>query len=252
MKNNILILLLCFFSFSCIAGGNDYEEYKKINWPFEGFFGTFDRESAQRGFQVYKEVCASCHGLYNLYYRNLLSIGIPENEIKVIASQYNVLDGPNDDGEMFERPATPSDKFVKPFSNEKAARAANGGAYPLDLSLIIKSRHDAPNYLYSLLTGYEEAPDDFKLMDGLYYNKYFSGKQLAMPPPLSDGQVEYLGGTIASVDQMAKDLVVFLQFAAEPEMENRKEMGLRVFLYLSIFTILFYYSMKKVWSRIKK
>lgn len=249
---NIFILFLTIFAFSSFAGGADHDQYKTEEWPFEGFFGTFDREAAQRGYKVYKEVCAACHGVYNLYYRNLIDLGIPEKEVKAIAAQYTVKDGPNDEGEMFERPAKLSDKFIRPFPNEAAARAANGGAYPVDLSLIVKAREDGANYLYSLLTGYEEAPDGFKLMDGLYYNKYFPGRQLAMPAPLSEGIVEYPDGTIATIDQMSHDLVVFLQWAAEPEMERRKEMGLRVVLYLSLFTILFYYSMKKIWSRLKK
>jgi ubiquinol-cytochrome c reductase cytochrome c1 subunit len=247
----IVTFLFFISTFSALAAG-DAKEPKQINWPFDGFFGVFDRTSAQRGFQVYKEVCSSCHGLYNLSYRNLEALGIPDAEVKAIAAQYNIVDGPNDEGEMFERPAIPSDKFFNPFKNDLAARAANNGAYPIDLSLIIKARHDGANYVYSLLTGYKDAPEGFKLMDGLYYNEYFPGYQLAMAPPLSDGQVEYMDSTRSSVEQMSKDLVVFLQWAAEPEMEQRKEMGLRVAIYLSIFTILFYFSMKRVWANIKK
>lgn len=251
MKKFLCIFALC-LSLPIIAIAADQPKLKKMQWPFEGFLGTFDRAAAQRGFQVYKEVCASCHALEKLSYRNLKEIGITEPEIKEIAKQYTVRDGPNDEGEMFDRPAIPSDKFVKPFKNEQAARAANGGAYPLDLSLIIKARHDGANYLYSLLTGYENPPEGFKLMDGLYYNVAFPGHQIAMPKPLSDGQVVFADGTRNSIEQMSHDLVIFLQWAAEPEMEHRKSMGLKVMIYLAMFTILFYIAKKRIWSKLKR
>lgn len=247
-KLTLAIFSSLVLSFAAFASENI--ELKRLIWPFDGIFGSVDREAAQRGFQVYKEVCAACHSLSRLSYRNLKDIGISELEIKEIAKQYMVTDGPNEQGEMFQRPAKLSDKFVSPFPNEQAARVANGGAYPPDLSLIIKARHDGANYVYSLLTGYEPAPADFKLMEGLHYNKYFPGNQIAMPAPLSDGQVQYLGGTVASVDQMSRDVVVFLQWAAEPEMEHRKSMGLKVMIYLAIFTVLFYIAKKKIWSRL--
>lgn len=225
---------------------------KQLVWPFDGFFGTFDRQSAQRGAQVYLEVCAACHGLDQLYYRNLSSLGFSEGEIKEIAKQYNVTDGPDDMGEMFERPALPSDHFKNPYPNEEAARAANNGAYPPDLSLIIKARKDGANYVYSLLTGYQEPPVKFKLMSGLYYNPYFEGSQLAMPAPLSEGQVSYMDGTKATIEQMSKDVTIFLQYAAEPEMEHRKSMGLKVAIYLLVFTIFFYFAKRKIWAKLSK
>ncbi len=223
----------------------------KMDWPFDGVFGTVDRQSAQRGFQVYKEVCSACHGLYNLSYRNLKELGFSDNEVKEIAKNYTVKDGPNDSGEMFDRPAIPSDNFIHPYPNEQAARAANNGAYPPDLSLIIKAREDGANYVYSLLTGYREPPRDFKLMPGLNYNPYFAGEQIAMPAPLSDGQVTYMDGTKATVEQMARDVTIFLQWAAEPEMEHRKSMGLKVTLFLIFFTIFFYVSKNRIWARIE-
>eukprot|EP00899_Mesostigma_viride_P017011 jgi/Mesvir1/25310/Mv20376-RA.1 len=168
---------------------------------------------------------------HNLYYRNLKDIGFSEAEIKQLAQKYTVKDGPNAEGEMFDRPALPSDRFVSPYPNEEAARAANNGAYPVDLSLIIKARQDGPNYVFSLLSGYQDAPADVKLMPGLYYNPYFEGGQIAMPPPLTEGQVTFSDGTPATVEQMAKDVVVFLQWAAEPEMEHRKSMGLKAYKY---------------------
>ncbi|WP_341792803.1 MULTISPECIES: cytochrome c1 [unclassified Rickettsia] len=236
---------------SSLTLGNEALPPKKMNWPFDGVFGSVDREAAQRGFQVYKEVCSVCHGLYNLSYRNLKDIGFSEDEIKEIAKGYTVKDGPNDEGEMFDRPALPADHFVHPYPNEQAARSANNGAYPPDLSLIIKARHDGADYLYSLLTGYADAPAGFKLMSGLSYNPYFANDQIAMPPPLINGQVTYIDGTPATIEQMSRDVAVFLQWAAEPEMEHRKSMGLKVMMFLVVFTILFYIAKNRIWSDLK-
>jgi ubiquinol-cytochrome c reductase cytochrome c1 subunit len=229
---------------------NDHIKLKTMSWPFEGILGQVDRQAAQRGFQVYKEVCAACHSMHQLSYRNLTNLGFSEAEVKEIAKSFTVHDGPNDQGEMFDRPGIPSDKFVSPFANVEAAKAANNGAAPPDLSLIIKAREDGANYVHSLLTGYDPAPDGFKMMPGLYYNSYFHGHQIAMPSPLSDGQVQYMDGTNASVDQMSRDLVVFLQWAAEPEMERRKSMGLKVTIFLVIFSIVFYVAKGRVWARL--
>ena len=248
MKKIFLILIL--LSANAFAAA-DQESPKQMKWPFEGVFGTFDRQSAQRGYQVYKEVCASCHALSLKSYRNLEEIGFSEAEVKAIAADASVLDGPNDDGDMFDRPGRSSDRFVAPFANQKAARASNGGAYPPDLSLIVKARPDGANYLYSLLTGYEDAPANVKMGSGMYYNPYFPGHQIAMAPPLYEDGVEYQDGTNANVDQMAKDVVNFLHWAAEPEMEERKGMGIKVFAYLIIFTVLFYIAKVRIWRRIK-
>ncbi len=245
-----LIFILCTLGLNTALANKD-AQLLKMQWSFDGAFGTVDRQAAQRGFQVYKEVCSACHGLHNLYYRNLKDIGFSEEEIKEIAKTYTVKDGPNDQGEMFERPASAQDRFVSPYPNEQASRSANNGAYPPDLSLIIKARHDGANYLYSLLTGYEEAPSNVKLNPGLYYNKYFPSHQIAMPAPLSDGQVTYADGTKASVEQMARDVTIFLQWTAEPEMEHRKSMGLKVMIFLVFFTIFFYVSKNRIWARLK-
>jgi ubiquinol-cytochrome c reductase cytochrome c1 subunit len=252
MYNRVIIaLLISFSSFGALADTTAKQPLQLV-WPFEGIFGTFDRQAAQRGAQVYFEVCSACHSNHNLYYRNLKDIGFSEAEIKQLAQKYTVKDGPNAEGEMFDRPALPSDRFVSPYPNEEAARAANNGAYPVDLSLIIKARHDGPNYVFSLLSGYQEAPADIKLMPGLYYNPYFEGGQIAMPPPLTEGQVTFSDGTPATVEQMAKDVVVFLQWAAEPEMEHRKSMGLKVMIFLLVFTVFFYVTKKKIWKNILK
>lgn len=254
MRNIALSLLLSILLASPIgvfASSSDQEPPKKLVWPFDGALGKFDRQSIQRGFQVYKDVCASCHSMNLLSYRNLQEIGFSEAEVKAIAAEKNVKDGPDDSGDMFDRPAKPSDRFVAPFANEQAARAGNGGALPPDLSLIIKARPDGANYVYSLLAGYTEAPAGFHLSDGMNYNPYFTGKQIAMPAPLTDGRVEYQDGTKATVDQMSRDVVTFLQWAAEPEMEQRKRMGIKVMLFMTIFTILFFIAKKRVWADVE-
>lgn len=251
MKKILVVLALIFSVNSSFAGGgeNIHLIYKK--WPFEGAFGKFDRQSIQRGYQVYKEVCAACHSLNRVYYRNLLDIGFSEAEVKAIAAEYTVIDGPDEAGDMFERPAKPSDKYVPPYPNENAARASNGGAYPVDLSLIVKARPNGANYVYSLLNGYEEAPSTMKIPAGMYYNRYFSGHQIAMPNPLSNDLVEYMDGTKASVAQMSSDVVNFLQWAAEPEMEHRNQMGIKVLIFLMVMTLLFYIAKKRIWSDVE-
>ena len=251
MYNKILtIILIISFAANSYASSN-IRKPKQVLWPFEGLFGTFDRQAAQRGAQVYFEVCSTCHGMQHLYYRNLQEIGFSEAEIKAIVKEKIVIDGPNDSGEMFERPAFLSDTFVSPYINEAAARASNNGAYPADLSLIVKAREDGANHLFSILTGYEETPEDFNLMPGLNYNPYFEGEQIAMPPPLVAGQVEFMDGTPATLEQMAKDITIFLQWAAEPEMEHRKSIGLKVMIFLAIFTVLFFIAKKRIWKGIK-
>jgi cytochrome c1 len=184
-----------------------------------------------------------------LYYRNLEALGYGEKAIQAIAAEHEVTDGPDEEGEMFERPARPSDRFVAPFPNPEAARAANNGALPPDLSLMTKARAGGPDYLFALLTGYEEEPPEgVEFVEGMYYNPYFPGRQIAMPPPLFDDAVEYADGTPATVEQMARDVVTFLSWAAEPEMEERKRLGIKVILFLVVLTGLFYAVKRKVWS----
>jgi ubiquinol-cytochrome c reductase cytochrome c1 subunit len=250
MKKILTTLFFITFSVKAFAAGGSSELMYK-HWPFEGGLGKVDKQSAQRGLQVYKEVCSGCHSLERVYYRNLEDIGFSKEEIKALAAEYTVTDGPNDDGDMFDRPAKPSDSFVSPFPNENAARAANGGAHPPDLSLITKAREDGPNYVFSLLNGYAEAPRGFHLSPGMHYNLYFHGKQIAMPQPLSDGQVEYMDGTHPSVEQMSYDLVNFLQWAAEPEMETRKKLGLKILIFLLIFTFIFWRIKVMIWKSVR-
>ncbi|MDA8537454.1 cytochrome c1 [Candidatus Pelagibacter bacterium] len=226
----------------------------KTDWSFKGLFGKFDRGALQRGYQVYSEVCAGCHSMKYVSYRNLAEPGGPEfseEQVKAIAANFEVADGPNNDGEMFTRPAKPSDKFVMPFENVKAAQAANGGAYPPDMSVLAKARSGGVDYIYSVLLGYEDPPSDITLDDGVYYNKYMYGNKIKMSQPLMDDAVEYSDGTKATEEQMAKDVTTFLMWAAEPHLEARHKMGFKAILYLIILTILVYFSMKKIWSRIE-
>ena len=258
IRLNSLLVKIFFIAFVTAISNSAYSEEKKIefiknDWSFEGIFGTFDRSSLQRGYQVYQEVCSGCHSIQHLSYRNLTEKGGPEfslDEAKAIAAQFEVTDGPNDDGEMFTRPRRLSDKFVNPFPNIQAATAANGGAYPPDMSVLVKARKGGADYIYSLLLGYEEVPAGYELDDGVYYNKYISGNKIMMSKPLSEGAVEYSDGTQATETQMAKDVVTFLTWAAEPNLEARHKMGFKVFIFLIILLTLVYFSKQKIWSRL--
>jgi ubiquinol-cytochrome c reductase cytochrome c1 subunit len=222
---------------SPLMAAGDVPHPPSVNWSFNGLFGTYDRGALQRGFQVYTEVCASCHALELLSYRNLRAIGFSE-----------VTDGPDDEGEMFERPGRPSDRFVSPFPNSQAARASNGGALPPDLSLMTKARKDGINYLNALLVGFADPPADKEIAEGMNYNPYFPGGQIAMAPPLSEDVVEYADKTKATVAQMASDVTTFLAWAAEPELEERKRMGVKVVLFLIVLTGLLYAIKRRVWA----
>ena len=256
MKNFFKVLFLALFliSFQYHSNAAEKVEYLKTDWSFKGLFGKFDRSSLQRGYQVYTEVCAACHSMQYLSYRNLAEPGGPEfteEEAKFIAAGFEVLDGPNSEGEMFTRPAKLSDKFVMPYDNVEAAKAANGGAYPPDMSVLAKARKGGADYIYSLLLGYEDPPANIKLDDRVYYNKFMYGNKIKMPVPLSDGLVEYTDGTEATEQQMAKDITVFLMWSAEPHLETRHKTGFRVIVYLIILSILVFLTMKKIWSRVE-
>ena len=248
-----IFLIIFIIGFSNLSYSEENKaEFIKNNWSFDGIFGTFDRASLQRGYQVYQEVCAGCHSVQHLSYRNLSEKGGPEflpEEAKAIAAQFEVTDGPNEDGEMFTRPGRLSDKFVNPFPNVKAAAAANGGAYPPDMSVLAKARKGGADYIYSLLMGYEEAPMGYELDDGVYYNKYMSGNKIKMAEPISDGIVEYIDGTETTKAQISKDVTTFLVWAADPHLEARHRMGFKVFFYLIILLTLVYLSKQKVWSQ---
>jgi len=246
-----LSLIILFFNKPLIAA--ETPSLLKVDWSFKGLTGKFDRSSLQRGYQVYKEVCSSCHSMKYLSYRNLGEKGGPEfslEEVKAIAASFEVLDGPDNQGEMFTRPGRPSDRFVSPYPNVNASMSANGGAYPPDMSVLVKARTGGANYIYSILMGYEEAPANFDLEDGVYYNKYMSGNKIKMSKPLLNEIVEYSDGTVASETQMAKDVTTFLTWAAEPELEARHKTGVKVLIYLILLSILVFLSMKKIWSRV--
>ena len=227
-------------------------EPPSIPWSFDGPLGRFDRNALQRGLQVYREVCSVCHGIERVRFRNLEALGYSQPEIKAFAAEYQIEDGPDDKGENFQRPGRPADQFPSPFPNSKAAAYANNGAVPPDLSLIVKAREGGANYIHGLLVGFQEPPKDFDLLQGLHYNLYFPYHQIAMPPPLSEDAVSYADGTPATVTQMASDVVTFLAWAAEPHMEARKKMGLKVLLFLLVMTGVSWFAMKRCWDRLHR
>lgn len=230
------------------VGSENTPPVPKQQWSFDGPFGTYDRASMQRGLHVYQQVCANCHGMKHMYYRNLTAIGLSEEQVKALAATVTVPGGTDDSGTLVERPALPSDHFRSPFASDKAARAANGGALPPDQSLIVKARENGSNYLVALLTGYRDPPEGVKVGDGQYYNLYMPGNQLAMAPPLNEGQLEYADGTKATVEQMAKDVTHFLTWASMPELEERKRMGVKMVLFLTLATGLSIAVKKRVWK----
>lgn len=249
MKKTLLSLLAvvtCAYSAPALASGGT-EAPPHVHWEFSGPFGTYDRAALQRGLKIYREVCSSCHAVKHLAFRNLTDLGYNEEQVKAIAAEYTVTDGPDEDGEMFERPARPSDRFPSPYPNENAAKAANGVAPP-DLSLIVKARHHGANHVFGILTGYEEAPEDHPLADGQHWNKYMPGHVIAMAKPLSNGQVTYEDGTIETVEQYAQDVAQFLAWASEPDLEARKRFGISALIFLAVFAGVMYRLKKAVWK----
>lgn len=231
---------------------------KDVSWSFDGPFGHYDRAALQRGFQVYKEVCSACHSLNRVAFHTLSDDGGPgftPDQVKAIAAGYKIPAEPNDKGELFDssgnrltRPGVISDSFPPPFPNEQAARAANNGAAPPDLSVIVKARAGGPSYVFSILTGFGQTPPaNFKVLANKYYNPYFDGRNISMPPPLTDGSVTYSDGTKATVEQEAHDIVTFLTWASEPKMEQRKELGFGVIVFLLLLSGLLYLSYRRIW-----
>ena len=235
-------------------------------WSFSGPFGTFDRAQLQRGLKVYREVCQVCHGMKMVAFRNLEALGYSEAQVKAIAGEYKIQDGPNDQGEMFERDGRPADYFPQPWPNENAARARYNGVPP-DFSVLAKARgyergfpwfvfdiftqfqEQGPDYIHALMVGYEDKPPaGFTLPAGNFYNKYFPGRALAMPPPLTDKRVEYTDGSPTTVEQYSKDVTAFMMWAAEPQLEARKRIGFQVMIFLIVFAGLLYFTKKKVWA----
>ncbi|MCD8498272.1 MAG: cytochrome c1 [Alphaproteobacteria bacterium] len=249
MKHAIrFFLVILALSPAMAYAAGDAPHAPEQDWSFSGPFGTYDKASLQRGLLVYRQVCAVCHSMKHLFYRDLEALGYDEGQIKAIAAEYTVTDGPDDEGEMFERPARPSDKFKSPFANEKQAKAANNGALPPDLSLITKARHGGADYVHAILTGYEEAPEHVELLPGQNYNKYMPGHIIAMASPLMDDQIAYEDGSPQTVDQYAKDVAHFLTWAADPYMEDRKRTGIKVILFLLAFAAVMYAVKRKTWA----
>ncbi|MDC0037094.1 cytochrome c1 [Alphaproteobacteria bacterium] len=250
MKIFILFFLLFFYTSNLFAAESSTKSLPQHEWSFEGITGTFDRGALQRGYQVYSEVCSGCHSMKLLYYRDLIDIGFSEDQVKAIASEFTVIDGPNDEGEMFERDARPADRFVSPYLNDNEARANNNGAYPPDLSVITKAKKDGANYIYNLLLGYKDPPADMEVGEGMYYNIYMAGNQIAMPQPIYDESVDYADGTNNSAEQIAEDLVVFLTWAAEPELEVRKNLGIKVILFFIILGFIIFLAKNRLWREV--
>lgn len=240
------------------SGEQEHAHDPEQGWSFSGIFGHYDEAALQRGYQVYESVCASCHSMNLVAYRNMAEPGGPGftmDEVRAIAAQHQVPAGPNEFGETVDenglpltRAAIPADHFPAPYANEEAARAAQGGALPPDLSLMAKARHNGPSYIFSLLTGFEDAPEGFHMEPGQHYNPYFPGGALAMAAPLYEGAVEYADGTEATVEQMAYDVANFLMWAAEPKLEKRKRMGFQVMIFLLLLAALLYWSYRRVWA----
>ena len=226
---------------------------KKQNWSFQGIFGHFEQASLRRGYEVYDQVCASCHGLQFLHYRDLEELGYARAQVAALAARLEVEDGPNDEGEKYSRAALPSDPFVSPFANDAAARYANNGALPPDLSLIVAQKDGigGADFIYALLTGYAEPPSNFELAQGLYYNKVFKGHSIAMPPPLFEDMIAYSDGEQASIERMALDVAQFLTWASDPSLETRKRMGLRVMIFLAAFFVVALLYKRRVWARVR-
>jgi ubiquinol-cytochrome c reductase cytochrome c1 subunit len=264
----VMVVALCGTAYA--AGDYPKNKPREADWSFAGPFGTWDLGQLQRGFKVYKEICANCHSMELVAFRNLSELGFSEEQVKAIAAEYEVTDGPDADGEMFERPAVPADLIPGPYANSAEAASANNGAVPPDFSLLAKARavergfptfvfdiftlyaENGPDYIYSLLTGYKEPPEDVEVQDGTYYNPYFiAGSALAMAQPLYGDDVEYDDGTEATIDQQSKDVSAFMMWAAEPYLIERKAMGFRVIIFLLIFSVLLYLTKKQVFRQLK-
>lgn len=251
-----LLLALAMPGFALAEESNSHApEIAAQDWSFAPPFGTYDTAQLRRGFEVYKTICANCHSMRLLSYRNLGEPGGPHYSPKTvedIAATVQVTDGPDDKGKMFQRPGRPSDHFRSPYANDEAARVANRGALPPDLSVIAKAREGGPDYIYALLTGYKPAPAGFDLTQGMQYNTAFPGHQIAMPQPLVDGVVAYADGTKPTVQNYAKDVSAFLMWAAEPKLNERHKLGTRVMIFLIVFAVIMYLAKRAVWARLHR
>jgi cytochrome c1 len=264
----LVFALAAELSAAAISTASAQDAPPRQHWSFSGPFGIYDQAQLQRGFKIYREVCSNCHSLKLLAFRNLADLGGPgftEAQAATIAATFQVTDGPNDQGQMFQRPGGIADYFPPPFPNDQAARAALGGKLPPDMSVLAKARgyewgfpqfvfdaftmyqEDGPDYIHAILNGYTDPPAGFPLAPGTQYNKYFPTGGIGMPKPLSDGQVEYTDGTPMTVDQYGRDVAAFLMWAAEPTLNERKRLGFQVMIYLLVLTGLLYFTKKRVW-----
>jgi ubiquinol-cytochrome c reductase cytochrome c1 subunit len=252
LRRLLLAAVVAAVPFAAAFAQEETPSLPKEEWSFAGPFGTYDPAALQRGFQVYKEVCSNCHAVSHLYFRDLAGIGYDEAEIKAIAATYQVEAGPNKQGKMFKRPGLPADPIPGPFANEQLARNANGGALPPDMSELVKARDGGPDYVYGIVTTDSvKAPPGVTLAEGKYYDVYFPGHQISMPPPLSADLVKFADGTPATVPQMAHDVATFLTWASYPELDERHQIGFKVVLFLVVSIIVFYAAKRKIWSRIE-
>jgi ubiquinol-cytochrome c reductase cytochrome c1 subunit len=256
MKNNMKTYKLIFISLFLMVFINSLHaaenkiKLEKYDFSFNKLNGKIDKNSAQRGLQVYIEICASCHGLKNVAYRSLQELGYNKDQINNIAAQFLKDDLPNDDGEILKRKARYSDYFVEPYENNQIAKISNNGAYPPDLSLMVKARKDGANYIRSLLLGYVDAPSNIDIGEG-YYNKYMAGNIIAMPQPLYGDDVVYKDGTIPTLEQEVVDVTTFLTWAAMPDLEKRRSSGIKVLIFLLVMTFFFFFSYRKIWKDLK-
>ena len=273
IRRSILAASILVVSLSGLPAAHAQEDAPpRQHWSFAGPFGTYDQAQLQRGFKIYREVCSTCHSLKLIAFRNLADLGGPnftEAQAAAVAAEYQVQDGPNDQGQMFQRPGRLADYFPPPFPNDQAARAALGGALPPDMSVLAKARgyewgfpwfildaftqyqEDGPDYIHAILNGYTNPPAGFTLPPAAQYNKYFPGHAIGMPKPLSDGQVEYTDGTPTTVDQYGKDISAFLMWAAEPTLDARKRLGFQVMIFLIVLSGLLYFTKKRVWHAVE-
>jgi ubiquinol-cytochrome c reductase cytochrome b/c1 subunit len=279
MSGKSLLLSTAFLAGLCAATGSGFAQEaespkpSREHWSFAGPFGKFDTQQLQRGYAIYRQVCSNCHSMRDVAFRNLSDPGGPEfsaSQVKALAESFKIQDGPDDSGNMFERAGRPSDYFPSPFPNEQAARAANGGALPPDMSVLAKARtieegglwfltapftqyqEEGVDYIHGILNGYvDPPPKDFTLPDGKYYNKYFPGHAISMPPPLSDGAVTFTDGSPQTLDQYSRDIAAFLLWAAEPKLDQRKQTGFAAIVFMAIFAFLLWQVKKRVWAGLK-
>lgn len=245
-----LIILVC-LCYGIGVRAAEEVSFPRYTWQHSGLLGTIDKAAAQRGLQVYRQVCSTCHSLRHIAFRHLAGIGFTEEQIKAFAAEYRIQDGYDENGEELERTGKPFDFFPSPYENDVLGRLANNGVLPPDLSLMVAARQGGEDYIVSFLNGYTQTPEGVQLNPGQYYNKYYPGHLVSMPPMILAGGVEYTDGTEASVFQQARDVATFLVFTSDPHHDFRKQLGVRVMLFLLVFTVLVFFAKQQLWRDIK-